>query len=190
MKNKLKQEHTCNGPAFYKINKIGILGGTFDPPHIGHLHISKQSLKKLKLQKIRLRLDYSVVELELVVAVVAVVPVVEVVPVVAVVPVVPVVAVRTSSVRGPEVRRSSVGASALAGAICSMAAVTSSVGLPSFPLILRVDRITASSPSSALTALRAALMFGAVKRFSFIIYQLSRLVFLNSANCFDFNFGV
>ena len=35
-----------------KNNKIGILGGTFDPPHIGHLHISKQSLKKLKLKKI------------------------------------------------------------------------------------------------------------------------------------------
>ena len=30
-------------------NKIGILGGTFDPPHIGHLHISKIALKKLKL---------------------------------------------------------------------------------------------------------------------------------------------
>tara|TARA_Y100000590_G_scaffold464253_1_gene633248 strand:- start:2734 stop:3270 length:537 start_codon:yes stop_codon:yes gene_type:complete len=29
--------------------KIGILGGTFDPPHIGHLHISKVALKKLKL---------------------------------------------------------------------------------------------------------------------------------------------
>ena len=28
------------------------MGGTFDPPHIGHLHISKQSLKKLKLKKI------------------------------------------------------------------------------------------------------------------------------------------
>ncbi len=33
-------------------NKIGILGGTFDPPHIGHLHISKLALKKLKLDKI------------------------------------------------------------------------------------------------------------------------------------------
>jgi len=30
-------------------NKIGILGGTFDPPHIGHLYISKIALKKLRL---------------------------------------------------------------------------------------------------------------------------------------------
>lgn len=33
-------------------NKIGILGGTFDPPHIGHLHISKIALKKLKLDAV------------------------------------------------------------------------------------------------------------------------------------------
>ena len=33
-------------------NKIGILGGTFDPPHIGHLHISKIVIKKLKLDKL------------------------------------------------------------------------------------------------------------------------------------------
>ena len=32
--------------------KIGILGGTFDPPHEGHLYISKIALKKLKLDNL------------------------------------------------------------------------------------------------------------------------------------------
>ena len=32
--------------------KIGILGGSFDPPHKGHIEISKISLKKIKLNKI------------------------------------------------------------------------------------------------------------------------------------------
>ena len=32
--------------------KIGILGGTFDPPHIGHLYISQIALKKIKLDNV------------------------------------------------------------------------------------------------------------------------------------------
>ena len=35
-----------------KIKKIGILGGTFDPGHLGHLKISKEAKKKFKLTKV------------------------------------------------------------------------------------------------------------------------------------------
>ena len=35
-----------------KKNKIGVLGGSFDPAHKGHLAISKEAKKKLKLKKI------------------------------------------------------------------------------------------------------------------------------------------
>ena len=35
-----------------KKDKIGILGGSFDPAHKGHLAISKEALRKLKLKRI------------------------------------------------------------------------------------------------------------------------------------------
>ena len=35
-----------------KKDKIGILGGSFDPAHIGHLRISKEAIKRLKLKKV------------------------------------------------------------------------------------------------------------------------------------------
>ena len=35
-----------------KKNKIGVLGGSFDPPHKGHLAISKDAKKRLQLKKI------------------------------------------------------------------------------------------------------------------------------------------
>ncbi len=33
-------------------NRIGIFSGSFDPPHEGHIHISKIFLKKIKLKKL------------------------------------------------------------------------------------------------------------------------------------------
>ena len=33
-------------------NKIGILGGSFDPAHKGHLTISKEAIKRFKLRSV------------------------------------------------------------------------------------------------------------------------------------------
>ena len=35
-----------------KKDKIGILGGSFDPAHKGHLAISKEAIKRFKLKKV------------------------------------------------------------------------------------------------------------------------------------------
>ena len=35
-----------------KKKRIGILGGSFDPAHNGHLAISKEAVKRFKLEKI------------------------------------------------------------------------------------------------------------------------------------------
>ena len=32
--------------------KIGILGGTFDPPHAGHLNITLEAIKRFQLKKV------------------------------------------------------------------------------------------------------------------------------------------
>ncbi len=32
--------------------RVGLMGGSFDPPHAGHVHISKEALKRLKLDQL------------------------------------------------------------------------------------------------------------------------------------------
>ena len=35
-----------------RCNTIGLLGGSFNPPHMGHVHITNQALKSFQLQKV------------------------------------------------------------------------------------------------------------------------------------------
>lgn len=35
-----------------RVKKIGILGGTFDPPHIGHLHLAQNAMEQLELDMV------------------------------------------------------------------------------------------------------------------------------------------
>lgn len=43
---------TFDRPSAAKGQKIGLLGGSFDPPHSGHLHISKEAIKKFDLDQV------------------------------------------------------------------------------------------------------------------------------------------
>ena len=32
--------------------RVGLLGGTFDPPHHGHLHAARTAMRRLKLDRV------------------------------------------------------------------------------------------------------------------------------------------
>ncbi|MFP4283627.1 MAG: nicotinic acid mononucleotide adenylyltransferase, partial [Opitutales bacterium] len=31
---------------------VGLFGGSFDPPHAGHVHVSREALKRLRLDRL------------------------------------------------------------------------------------------------------------------------------------------
>ena len=40
------------------MKRIGIFGGTFNPPHLGHIQVARQALTALNLQKVLLIPNY------------------------------------------------------------------------------------------------------------------------------------
>ena len=53
MNNKHHYRHNSSTCFFFnKKIKVGVLGGSFNPPHLGHIHISLIALKKLNLDEI------------------------------------------------------------------------------------------------------------------------------------------
>ena len=46
----LEKDKLENKLGKIKFKKIGILGGTFDPAHLGHIAISKEAKKKFNLK--------------------------------------------------------------------------------------------------------------------------------------------
>lgn len=41
-----------NGPPAAPGQRVGLLGGSFDPPHAGHLHISLRALAAFRLDRV------------------------------------------------------------------------------------------------------------------------------------------
>ena len=42
----------CRLPTFYPGMRVGLFGGTFDPPHAGHLEVSRVALRALALDQV------------------------------------------------------------------------------------------------------------------------------------------